>query len=353
MLDEWVPHIEEITSSPGVTVVVGAADAGKTSFCTLLANHAVSAGLSTAVVDGDMGQTEIGPPTTIGLGLMESEIDAMSNLSPHALYFVGSTTPVSHLLATVTGVKKLTEKALALGRHFVIVNTTGLVRGSIARRLKTHKMEILSPRHIVALQTSDEAEHFLRLFDTWEGFTVHRLPVSPHAHAKSPALRAQRRGVRFMEYFAKGSTHEIDLADITTSGTWLHTGTPMETRYIKFAEKALGTTVYHGERVSGGIYLVTAAERTERGIRQLQEQFGTKSIVLTPASRYANLIVGLYDSALEVLELGIVRRIDFRAGMVTVYTPLRSIAPVRSVRLGDLKVRPNGTEIGLLRPGEL
>lgn len=354
--DEWQSHIDDITSSPGIVVVVGDVDVGKSTFCCLLANKGFEAGISTAVVDGDMGQSEIGPPTTIGLGLVVSPIQMLGDLDPKALFFVGSTSPVGHLLAAATGAKRLAEKAQALGRRMIIVDTTGFVRGAIARKLKTHKIELLRPRHIVALQKAGEAEHFLRFFDTWEDCTVHRLSPSPDVRPKSQLLRNQRRAVRFHEYFQSGEAHDLTLDKLATSGTWLHTGDPLAPKYLRFAERALDTTVYHGEVADRGVYLVTAGLRAAssgKGIAELQEYFHTKSVVVIPASRYLHLITGLTDSHLELLSLGIVRGIDFRSQTISVFTPLRSIAPVKSIRFGVLKLRSDGTEIGRLRPGEV
>lgn len=351
--DEWRPHMEAIISSPGMTVVVGGVDTGKTSFCTMLANQGVEAGVPTAVVDGDMGQSEIGPPTTVGLALMDSPVRALNESVPHSLYFVGATSPVGHLLAVVAGAKTLAEKAEALGRRLVIVDTTGLVRGAIGRRLKTHKIELLSPRYIVALQRAGEAEHFLRLFDTWEDCTVYRLPLAPGIVPKSPALRTQRRAARFSEYFREGRECQLSLDKLATSGTWLRTGSRLGPRFLEPAEGALGMPVLYGESIDQGVYLVTAGEHDGRGTETLQEYFRTRNLVIVPASRYQHLIVSLLDSSLEVLSLGIVQGIDFRARAISLFTPLRSIAPVRSIRFGVLKLRPDGVEIGRLRPGEV
>ena len=351
--DEWKSHIDDIISSPGVTIVVGATDTGKSSFCTLLANHGLESGIPTAVVDGDMGQTDIGPPTTMGLGLVDSEIHTLSSLKPTSSYFIGSTTPVGHLLATAVGAKKLSDKASGLGKQLIIVDTTGLVQGAIARKLKTYKIELLNPRHIVAIQRTSEAEHFLKFFDTWENCTIHRIAPSPSARPKSRVLRTQRRAVRFYEYFHEGHTHQLPLESLATSGTWLHTGNPLETKYLKFAEKALGAPVPYGEIVDRAVYLIATKDYNRQGIDELQEYFRTKNVLVVPVVKYLNLLTGLLDSRLELLSLAIIRGIDFRAQTISVYTPLKSISPVRSIRLGVLKLRPDGTEIGRLRPGEV
>jgi polynucleotide 5'-hydroxyl-kinase GRC3/NOL9 len=352
---EWEQPISDIISSPGIVVVIGAVDTGKTSLCTFLANHALKAGIPTAVVDGDIGQSEIGPPTTIGLGLVESEIDSLSDLKPYSLYFVGSTSPVGHLLATATGVKTRSDMACALGKKLVIVDTTGLVRGLIGRKLKTAKIESLRPRHIIALQREKEVEHILRLFDTWEECTIHRLPVSPAVKPKTPLLRMQRRLVRLQEYFEGSETHTISLENVATAGTWLRTGDPLEPRYLKFAENELKMPILYGEMLDSGVYLVAGdAEMPDpRGVDQIREQFRVKHVIIVPASRYLHLVVALVDSRLEVLSLGVIREIDFRALTANVSTPLRSFAPVKSIRFGVLKLRPDWSEIGRLRPGEV
>jgi len=347
--EEWQSHISEIISSPGITVVVGDLDTGKTSFCALLANAAFLAGVSTAVVDGDIGQSEIGPPTTIGLGLMESEIRSLSDLSPRRLHFVGSTSLSGHLLATVTGVKKMVDDPIARENQLIIVDTAGMVRGPIGRKFITHQVEVLSPRHIVALQRSGESEHFLKFLDTWEDCSIHRLSCAPERRTTSSILRSQRRAVRFREYFLHGSQYEMPLESLATTGTWLHTGDILEPKYLKFSEQALGATVFYGERISGGIYLIAKAGYNRRGVAELQEQFKTKAVTIVPADTYMNLVIGLLGKHLELLALGIIKGVDFRSQTISVYTPLRSVAPVRSIRFGVLKLRPDGTEIGHLQ----
>jgi polynucleotide 5'-hydroxyl-kinase GRC3/NOL9 len=353
ILDAWKPHFDDLLSSPGTTVVVGGADTGKTSFCTLLANRAVGAGIPTAVVDGDMGQSEIGPPTTVGLGLVENQVRALNDLEPELLCFIGSTSPVGHMVPSITGVKRLADQAGACGRKLVIVDTTGLVRGAIARKLKVHKIELLRARHIAALQKAGEAEHFLRFFDTWEDCTIHRLPVAPGVRAKTQMLRTQRRSVRFREYFLQGQVHRLSLEKVATAGTSLRTGNLLEPKYLKFAESVLKAPVVHGESADSGVYLVAQGEINRRGIEELQEQFRTKSILVVQAGRFVNLVVGLLDSHLDVLSLGIVQGIDFRAQTISIYTPLKSVLPVRSMRFGVLKLRPEGVEMGRIRPGEI
>lgn len=351
--DEWKSHLEQIISSPGVVIVVGDIDTGKTFLCSHLANYGLNSGIDTAVVDGDMGQSEIGPPTTVGLGIMESTINTIGDLKPYALRFIGSTSPYGHLLSSVVSIKLLVEKAQAMKKQLIIVDTTGLIYGLTARKLKTHKIELLSPKHIVAIQRSSEAEHFLHFFDVWEDCTIHRLTPSSSARSKTQTLRTQRRAVRLREYFISGHVHQLQLGNISTSGAWLKSGRILEPKILKFAESSLKSQVLHGESIDRGIYLVTSGNYNKRGVLELQDHFRTKNIVIAQADKYINLVVGLLDSHLELLSLGIIREIDFRAETIDLLTPLRSISPVRAIQFGIIKIRPNGTQLAQLRPGEI
>jgi len=80
----------------GVLLVVGASDTGKTTFVRYLFQSLNSLGRRCALLDGDPGQSWLGPPTTLTLAysvkLRENYQEA--NLVRH--YFVGSTTPHGH-----------------------------------------------------------------------------------------------------------------------------------------------------------------------------------------------------------------------------------------------------------------
>lgn len=351
--DSWKPHIEGILTDPGVVVVVGGTDTGKTSLCTMLAGEGFRSGLSTAVVDGDLGQSEIGPPTTVGLGVVESEFALMSDLRPRALAFVGSTTPIGHLLPTAVAVKRLTEQAQRLGCGLVIVDTTGLVRGATAARLKTQKIELLRPKHIIAVQKGSECEHFLKLFDTWSECTVHRMQLSSGVRRKTPVIRTQRRTVRFREYFVSAKEHRIPFDDVVTVGAWLCTGQAMEPKLVKYVESVLGTPVNHAEILDQGVFVVIGKQYRSKGIDEMQEFFRTKSIHIVPVTRYKDLVVGLQGEHLETLALGLLKELDFPSRTMTISTPLRTIASVKSIKFGSVKVRPDGVEVGQLRPGEV
>ena len=93
----------------GVVFLVGGIDTGKTTFGLELLRRAAAAGLPAALVDADVGQSTVGPPTTIGLklGLDGAEVTRTSVRVADALAFVGSITPPGYLLPLVCGTAKM------------------------------------------------------------------------------------------------------------------------------------------------------------------------------------------------------------------------------------------------------
>src|SRR5919108_2095332 len=138
---------EQLLAAPGTVFLLGGIDTGKTTFGIELARRATAAGIPTAVVDADVGQSVVGPPTTVGLrfcdGLDDVSLDTLR--SADALSFVGSIGPQGHMLGLVTGTGKLVLAAREAGCRLIIVDTTGFVAGLGGQALKFHKMNLVRP----------------------------------------------------------------------------------------------------------------------------------------------------------------------------------------------------------------
>src|SRR5438270_11683288 len=89
----------------GTAVALGGLDSGKTSFCRMCAAVAVRLGSTVAYVDSDVGQSTVGPPTTIGLKLSSraDDLEPVRLAGPDASYFAAPTPPSWHTLPIVIG----------------------------------------------------------------------------------------------------------------------------------------------------------------------------------------------------------------------------------------------------------
>jgi polynucleotide 5'-hydroxyl-kinase GRC3/NOL9 len=349
MTPEWQQTISEIVSSPGVTMVIGAVDTGKTHFCTELANAGVRAGLAVAIVDADVGQSEIGAPGTIGMAVAEAPFESMSQLSPRRLYFIGATSPIRHVAECVVGTKKMVDAALATGSKLVIVDTTGLIDGELGRKLKTYKIDLTRPDYIVGIQKKREIEGLLAPFEKIRSMRTIKLTSSELAHPKPAEFRAARRQTKFYNHFRDCPGHIVRLESVSTWNTWLGTGRPMKWQYQKVIEDTLECRVLHAEVTGRGIFVVSEQPCNQARLISLQEYFKTTAIFVVPADAFTNLLVGLADEDGNVMEVGLIQAIDFKERFVFILSPIRTVSPVRVIQFGSMRVTKEGKELGSVR----
>lgn len=198
--------IAKLIEHPGVVMLVGAIDTGKTSFGTELARRAMNSGVPVAIVDADTVQSHVGPPTTAGMKLCTGE-DSLTRKGlreADALGFVGSLVPKGHLLPLVTSTAKLVRRAKSAGAQMVIIDTTSLVSGIYGQALKYYKIDLIHPEHLVAFERGGEMEPIVGLATRFSPTEVIELAIDPRVVPRSVEERMTFREEQFAAYFADG-----------------------------------------------------------------------------------------------------------------------------------------------------
>jgi polynucleotide 5'-hydroxyl-kinase GRC3/NOL9 len=214
----WRAAVERAEAAR-VILVMGETDTGKTSLITHLAATLVAGGRSVAVVDADLGQSDIGPPTTVGLGRIQPHTARLGDAEVLGLYFVGATSPPGHLRRTVAGTRILTERARRLGFDRVLVDTSGLVRGEPGRRLKRRKIDQVDPELVLCLQRAGECEHILGDYRGRARPEILRLPPAAAARRRSAEERRQHRERSLQAYLAAARPVRLDLGRVALRPT--------------------------------------------------------------------------------------------------------------------------------------
>lgn len=214
--DGWRQAVEALRADRRVRtiVVLGETASGKTTFARYLHGE-LSRESRAAYLDGDPGQSEVGPPCTVGLRLPAEDPRAGEEVH---LRFVGSTSPQGHLLPTLTGVRRLLDRALDRKAERIVLDSCGLVEGPMARELQYHLIDLLQPEAIVALKRGRSLPSLLKSFRRRPGLLLLWLPVSPYAAEKPPDARRQHRRERFRRYFRGAVPGEIALAGLGLQG---------------------------------------------------------------------------------------------------------------------------------------
>ena len=353
---EWNRTAEEILSKArtavckdstpgGLTMLLGATDVGKTTFAKFLIERSYSEGLRIAYIDADIGQKTVWLPTTVSLAFIVRISGDMSDIKPDVSYFVGDTSPLGHTLEIVSGLRRLSDEALKMGADAILLDTTGLVWGDHAMRLKSHKIDMLSPDYIVAFQREDEVEHILRPYDKRGDMKIIRLSVSPDVSKRSMERRKAHREGKFGRYFKDARTVEFERKEVQITGTPLSFGGGLSANDLNFLSDTLDTRVVYAEKDVRCLFIVVSSDYSKDEIYRIEARFG-QSICIVDKSDLEGLIVGLNDGHDRTLAVGIIEEIDFEEGRLWVKSPIENRVEVKLIRSGFMRLSKLGQEIG-------
>ena len=205
----------EAAAQARVTLILGTSDTGKTSLAARLAGALAARGERVAVVDADVGQSEIGPPTTVGLGQVTGALARLADAEVLALEFVGDTSPVRYIRETAEATGRLVRRALSGGFQRVLVDTGGLVEGPLGLALKRAKIRAVDPDLVLVLQRRDESEPIARALESAGARPrVVRLAPSPAVLRRTATRRREHRERILREYLARAAIIELDVARV-------------------------------------------------------------------------------------------------------------------------------------------
>ncbi len=208
MTEQLERAYERVLADPGVVFLLGGIDTGKTTFAIELARRATAHGISSAIVDADIGQSTVGPPTTVGVRLCTAleELSKEALRAADGLSFVGAITPQAHQLPLVTGTAKLVTAARRAGCRLIVVDTTGSISGLHGQFLKFFKMDLVKPDFVVAFERGGELEPLVGVAHRFVPADVIEVDVSPDVTMRSAEERMSFREEQFVAYFATGSS---------------------------------------------------------------------------------------------------------------------------------------------------
>jgi len=278
---DWMDLIDAIHRKKGSALIFGASDTGKSTLAHLLVVQLCQRGNVVGLVDGDIGQSVLGPPTTIGLALLDSAPQQLEDGQAMASYFVGSTSPRGHMLEMLVGIKRIADRAAQREPEIIIIDTTGFVSGETAWELKFQKVDLLKPAHLIALQRKREIEGLLRPHQFRPDMAIHRLKTPEKVRMKSPEQRRSNRSRKFAAYF-----REVKLYTKSLDG--IKVVSPFRVRY-------------RGKGLNG-------------------------------------VLIGLNDEANFNLGLGILENMDLHRGTISFVAPELDSASIRLIRIGSIEV---------------
>ncbi|HDD63547.1 MAG TPA: hypothetical protein ENF53_00085 [Thermoprotei archaeon] len=348
VIDEWLAASKEILSKKkGETlrvVILGGTDSGKTSFTTFLANNALAQGFRVAVLDADIGQADIGPPSCISLSMLREHVVSLRECSPDIMYFVGFDTPSYAPEKVVSGVLKILREGENLSPYITIINTDGWIEGIRAYIYKRALIEAIEP-NIIAFMGKISANTAMAnyLYD----YDVIEVP-SPKVYAKkSPPKRKAFRESNYMRFLQDSSMITLNADEIKILNTYLFHGDPLPAVDKEIIEEVLNTRVIHHEKYKDELLIIVAdnikVNKTSITlIKMALQHIGNVKIV--KAGDEKNILVGILNEKGFCEGIGIIDKIDYTKRKIRILTSCRKHR-IKAIVLGLIKINRDGREI--------
>lgn len=347
----WVELFEYLKDkSGGYTVMaIGNVDTGKTGLITFLANKLHSINKKVGIIDADTGQSDIGPPTTIGLGTLDKPIIHLSEVKCIDAFFVGNVTPAGVLERSITGTYRMVMRGKREGYDIILVDTTGWVSDRWGRELKTLKYLTIEPDLVVFIEKyKDELLHLKKAL-IGLGANIIDVTSPPRLRIRS---REERRNIRFnlfQKEFEDAREVVISLDSVGINYGFLGTGIAPSDETLDVLAGIIGQDIPYIEESEDALLLLTNTKLPQSVLSTLKLALGKREIINITREDIRHLLVCFTNKQGHYLGLGIILDFDQSSRKLLVFTNAR-LDQISNIQFGHIKVNLNGVEEGKFSP---
>ena len=365
---DWQKLASQIVKPQQTVLVIGATDAGKSTFCRFLADYALTTGLKVACVDTDIGQSRIGPPTTIGMKAFLP--DAKTNLAANEhhptpkpifqkeqtrvenrvvfdgradrLYFVGDISSQGHFLGTLTGIRLMVDSARQTDADFVVIDTTGYIHDPPAVILKQHKIELIRPNHLVCIGRSAELQQITACYTQQEWLNIHYLLPHRNVRTKTSHARSQYRKEQFDAYFSESRVQRLCFGQVNSGRTPFFIGRPANEKELEILSQLTETEVYYAEWGNRTVCLIASTYLSKAARIHIKNYLSLTGVTAEIPNYFENRLVGLIDSIGNTYTIGIVETVDFQKRELSIRCPFSKVGDTAkhpcAIQFGDYQL---------------
>ena len=366
----WEKLASRVVKPQQVVLVIGSTDVGKSTFCRFLADSAIGRSLKTAFVDTDVGQSRIGPPTTIGMKSLAPENSPVQfNGTADQLYFVGDLSPRGHYLEVLTGTRLMVDRARETEADFIIVDTSGYVQDAPAVTLKQQKIELIRPNHVVCIGRSNELEQITACYSQQDWLDIHYLLPHRNVRSKSSKARSRYRKAQFDAYFgvacepkravesgvacepkravesgvacepkravesdetcepelvlqkSENSIQHLPFEQIRGERIPFFIGRIANEKELEILSRLAETQVYHAEWGHRTLCLIASKSLSKAIITHIKNYLSLTHVTAEVRSYFERRLIGLIDTAGNTYAIGIIEVVDFQKREFSIRCP--------------------------------
>lgn len=343
----WEKLASRIVKPQQVVLVIGATDVGKSTFCRFLIDSAIRRGLKTAFVDTDVGQSQIGPPTTIGMRSFDPGSSPVQfNGIADQIYFVGDLSPQGHCLEVLTGTRLMVDRARETEADFIVVDTSGYLRGVPAVKLKQHKIELIRPNHVVCIGRSSELERITACYGQQIWLNVHSLLPHRNVRPKSSKVRSRYRKAQFDAYFgetcgipksavernevcdpeavlqaSENSIQYLPFEQIRGERTPFFIGRIANAKELEILSRLAETQIDYAEWGHRTLCLIASKPLSKATTTYIKNYLSLTRVTTGVRAYFERRLIGLIDTTGNTYAIGIIEAVDFQKREFSIRCP--------------------------------
>jgi polynucleotide 5'-hydroxyl-kinase GRC3/NOL9 len=345
IIDEWERQISSLDPR-GVILILGMMDVGKSTMAAMLGNKALSRGYKAAIIDADVGQNDLGPPTTVSLARLTRYVTHLRQLVAEKSIFLQSTSLEKIWPRAVEKIVKAVEYVKNKWQvDTVVVNTDGWVLDEDAVVFKRQLIDKIKPTVIVAIQVENELTPILNGYGN-----VIILPPPPYARKRSREDRRIHREMGYGRYIFPPIELAVSLDKIPLCNLPLFQGVEISEDMRRMLAKAIGMSIIKAYQQGARVYAVVNSDSW------MLKKVGGFQVACIPLDFEKGLLVGLEDREGFLVGLGVLKKLYLDRRRAVIYTSAeveKRIGDVSCIRLGLVRLDDSFNEVekvpGLLR----
>jgi polynucleotide 5'-kinase involved in rRNA processing len=268
----------------------------------------------------DVADADYGPPARVFL---------LNDGKVRSWRLVGSVYPHRNPVDLLIGAASI----IAQAREDAVVLSFELREMPVVRQMALALSEFGPFEHVLV----PEGSAFLH-----EPWLIDAQPVAL-AHALPDAAKTAQRRARWLELLESCEEHTLELDHVGILGARLGSGQRLHG--APFDE--LGP---HVEVYGNTLLVVTDHDHDERTAGEALNLAHASKLSLVSTTAYDNLLCSFVRANGEDFGFGVIKGVDFQERTATILNNAVAPAPVRSVRIGSLRIDATGKETGETKP---
>jgi len=344
----WTEALNEVLEThekPALIMVMGNVDSGKSSFCTYIVNKLLNEKHSVAVLDGDLGQSDIGPPCSVAYNFVAKPVTDLFNLEARNAFFVGVTSPSPAIDKVIEGLVLLKREILDGNPDFVVVNTDGWIEGEDAVNYKIRLVNELTPNIVLCIKQGDESTPLINALEKTRKLVVESPPAIKQ---RSREKRKSLRELGYIKYLKNAKVQSIPLSWVNVEGSELlnMSKSSEKSKRAGIIYDLLGMKPLHFVELKDKVYVVVGKGRwiSDENIRRV-EQFVEKRVEVIRKGQEEGALTALYNSERRFLGIGVLQEVDYIRKTLKILTPVSK--EIATIVVGKVKLDKNLKETPL------